>query len=521
MAKRKIVAGDCETWPFKFGRIPKALIWCIFDGDEYHLFDTCDEMVEFLHDKKWIVYFHNGGKYDYHFMLEHLEEFTPIMNINGRLAKFTIGECEFRDSYNIIPQPLAAYKKDDFDYSKLEPDVYKKHMREIKKYLMNDCLFLYEMVTAFIDEYGVNLTLASAAFKYFNDNFNEKGNQKTDSLFYDEFKKFYYGGRVECFTKGKINHELKCYDINSAYPFAMLHDHPYGNVIDEYNELPEKDVERCFIDLECVADGCFPFRGEDKSLSFPSDNEKRRYFVTGWEYEAAIDHDAIKDVKINKVYKFLERINFSPYVHHFYDLKNKAEKGTAHYIIAKLYLNSLYGKYAANPEKYCETFICPPEYIEHTCEMLDLEYAGDLGKWAVLERPLPEEKQNYYNVATAASITGFVRAYLFQAMRQCKNVVYCDTDSLFCESADLRLSDKLGDWDLEGEFSHGGIAGKKLYAFKYKDKDDYKMASKGARLTAEEVLKVCSGEKITYKSIAPTFSLKRDTFFLEREIKMT
>lgn len=526
MATRKIVTGDCETDPFKFGRIPQAFIWCIFDGEEgdYYLFDTAAQMIEFLKDKRWIVYFHNGGKFDYHLMLDQLEPFTEIMDINGRLAKFKIGECEFRDSYNIIPQPLAAYKKDEFDYSKLEADVRKKHWNDIIKYLKNDCLFLYELVSAFINEYGVNLTLASSAFKYFNKHFSDHGNQKTDKIFYDDFKPFYYGGRVECFRKGIINKPFKVYDINSAYPFAMLQNHPYGDTYVSLSKLPEKNIERCFIELSCISKGALPYRAEDNSLSFPSDNEIRRYFVTGWEYIAGIECGALHNVEIINVIQFYQFINFADYVHHFYELKNNAEKGTPDYIIAKLYLNSLYGKYAADSSRYTETYICPPKNIEHCCELLDMDYAGNLGPWAVLERPLPEEKQNYYNVATAASITGFVRAYLFKAMRNCKNVIYCDTDSITCESAELPLGDKLGQWDLEGEFESGGVGGKKLYAFKYKNpkKDKkYKIASKGAKLSASDILRICQGETIKYKSEAPTFSLKNDVYFLEREIKMT
>lgn len=521
MARRKIATGDCETDPFKFGRIPKAFIWCIYDGKTHYLFSNVKDMVKFLKDKEWIVYFHNGGKFDYHFLLEYLQPFDYIMDINGRLARFKIGKCEFRDSYNIIPQPLAAYKKDDFDYTLMEEDVREKYMPEIKKYLKNDCTFLYELVSTFVDEYGINLTLAASAFKYFNKNFNEIGNQTTDKRFYDIFKSFYYGGRVECFQKGLINKEFKVYDINSAYPYAMLQEHPYGDKYEERQDLPDYDIEKCFIELECISYGALPFRGEDKSLTFPWDNEKRRYFITGHEFIAGLENNALKEISIKRVLRFYQSICFSEYVNYFYDLKEKAKGNKAEYIIAKLFLNSLYGKYAANPEKYTETYICPPENIIHSCELLDMEYAGDLGQWAVLERPLPEEKQNFYNVATAASITGFVRAFLYNSISKCEGVLYCDTDSIACTGGKFDIGSKLGQWDLEGEFEHGGIGGKKLYAFKYKNENKFKTASKGAKLNAEQILQVCSGNTILYKNEAPTFSIKKEPFFLEREIKMT
>lgn len=523
MARRKIVTGDCESWPFKHGRIPKPLIWCIFDGDEFHLFETAGEMVDFLRDKKWIVYFHNGGKFDYFFMLEYMEDFSKILEINGRLAKFKIGECEFRDSYNIIPQPLSAYKKDNFDYTKLEPDVWQKYIREIKQYLQNDCLFLYELIKAYIDEYGVNITLASGAFKFFNKQFAPKKCENTKAAFYDKFKPYYYGGRVECFQKGIIDFPVKCFDINSAYPYAMLHDHPYGTTIINYDYIPE-NCERDFIEFYGVSKGALPFREENKSLTFPNDNNPRRYFCTGWELLAGLEHGDIEIIKVIKVQRFLERINFKDYVYYFYEKKNNAEKGSAEYIISKLFLNSLYGKYAADSRKYKDTFICQPQYTEHACELFDADYAGNLGCWSLLQRPLAEENQRYYNVATAASITGFVRAYLYKSMKKCKGVVYCDTDSIFCKDANLQIGEELGQWDIEGKFSGGGIGGKKLYAFKFiKPKKDkkYKYASKGAKLEPEQILNVCRGNTVLYKNHAPTFSIKKDTIFLEREIKMT
>lgn len=524
MAKRKIVVGDCETDPFKFGRIPKPFIWCIYDGecDDYHIFERAQEMVDFLRDKDWIVYFHNGGKFDYFFMLEFLEPYDYIMDINGRLAKFKIGACEFRDSYNILPVPLSAYKKDDFDYSKMEAENRHKYRYEILGYLKNDCRFLYELVSAFVGEYGLNLTLAGSAFKYYNKNFATTKDQKTNKYFYDFFSPYYYGGRVECFKKGIINKEIICVDINSAYPYAMQFDHPFGNSFETLYKLPpEKDISKCFIKLRCESHGAFPLRQKGESLSFPDDQEIREFHVTGWEYLAARDCGVLKNAKIEKVYRFFDKINFKNYIDHFFKLKNESEKGTPQYTISKLFLNSLYGKYAANPQKYKETYICPPEFVNDSCKLLEMEHAGTLGPWALLEGDLPDVKQTFYNVATAASITGFVRSYLFKAMRNCEGVVYCDTDSIFCEKANLPLSKNLGEWDLEATFKKGGgIGGKKLYAFEKKE-GGFKIASKGARLAPAQILRVCQGETVKYISEAPTFSCKKDAFFLAREIKMT
>ena len=45
----------------------------------------------------------------------------------------------------------------------------------------------------------------------------------------------------------------------------------------------------------------------------------------------------------------------------------------------------------------------------------------------VYERDDP--KDSFYNVATAASITGFVRAFMWRAICDSEEPLYCDTDS--------------------------------------------------------------------------------------------
>jgi hypothetical protein len=164
---------------------------------------------------------------------------------------------------------------------------------------------------------------------------------------------------------------------------------------------------------------------------------------------------------------------------------------------------------------------------------MGMEYGGELGNWALLECDLPEEKKNYYNVATAASITGWVRAYLFESICKAEGVVYCDTDSIFCTDApNLKLSKELGDWGIDGEFkAGGGVAGKKLYSFELKvpkrDKktgeivQTHKVASKGAKLTPAQVIQVCQGETVLYKRDSPTYSLKKPPEFIDRRIRMT
>lgn len=521
--KRKIAVGDCETDPFKLGRVPKPFIWGYFDGEEYHEFENASEFVAFVEEEPQIIYFHNGGKFDYFYMLHEMEAFREVTIINGRIAKFKIGEAEFRDSINILPVALKTYKKDDFDYTLLEEDVREKHMPKIKIYLENDCRYLYELVMAFIEQYGTNLTVASTALKQWKQ-IKEIDVPESDAFYYDKFSKYYYGGRTECFKKGIFEGKFESYDINSAYPYAMQFEHPYGLFHIE-NKEPKDGIKGAnFYTIKAESKGALPLR-TDKGLTFP--HETNIYHVSGWELLAGIETKTVNVLEYIKEVSFPEKRHFKEYVNHFYEMKKKADKSSPEYIFAKLFMNSLYGKFAANPEKYNEFMICEKNFIEAAIED-GYEFSGELGKWALMRKDLLDCKKKYYNICTAASITGFVRAFLFKhihALNKSGNdVMYCDTDSIFFENNNEKrpfdIGEELGQWEKEYDYTDGAIAGKKLYAF-IKENGQYKKASKGCNLSGKEIFAIAKGDEIEYKDIAPVYSVYKKPYFQVRKIRKT
>lgn len=154
-------------------------------------------------------------------------------------------------------------------------------------------------------------------------------------------------------------------------------------------------------------------------------------------------------------------------------------------------------------------------------------WAGRLGTWNIHEVPLAPERQRYYNVATAASITGFVRAYLWRAICAIRGnggcAFYCDTDSIAFAGdipASMRFDKDLGGWSSEGRFLRGGVGGKKLYAFQ-RDDGEWKIGCKGVRFTPQEIMRVCAGETVNYKKEAPSYGMGREPLFIERNVQMT
>lgn len=528
---RSIAVVDCETDPFRIGRIPVPFLWGYYNGEVYKQFESTKAFAAFLRKQNVIAYAHNGGRFDWHFLLHELEPYDDVMIINGRIAKCYIGMCECRDSYNILPVPLSAYKKDAIDYDIMERgERHKPHnWKKICAYLRSDCVYLYELVSGFISIYGLQITQASAAMSQWKKLSGNKVPQSTQE-YYNLFAPYYYGGRVECFDSGIIEKEFEVIDINSAYPFAMMQEHPYGT---EYSHVDGYEKGADFYRVRCISNGAFPFRGlgspeESAGLRFPADDVERDYTITGWEFDAAKDTKTIRNVKVLESYSFMSRMDFRQYIEHFYKmrLEAKAKGNEAESLFAKLLMNSLYGKFSSNPATYKQYMIVPIDVISGL-EDHGWEFGGEFGPWGLAQAPLDEGQQRFYNVATGASITGFVRAMLWRAICDSKGVLYCDTDSIATERKgnSLVLGDRLGEWKLEGRFDKAGIGGKKLYIFRGvkdgKGKRIIKTASKGARLSEAELWQVAKGTNILFRSDAPTFSTSAKPRFVERNIKNT
>lgn len=541
---RQIAVIDCETDPFLLGRVPEPFLWGFYDGRNFRHYthDTLPSLLEYIASANLVVYAHNGGKFDFHFLLDALEPYSDIMIINGRISKFFIGNSEFRDSYNILPVPLKkivvndsgeVYKKQEFDYSDMEksnrykPEVWPR----IVSYLEDDCITLYKAIALFEAEYGRNLTVASAAmacWKKMQGPSNPIPNSSAE--FFQIIRPYYYGGRVECFQSGIIERDFSVYDINSAYPRAMLESHPYGL---DYEILANFDNSRkippAFLHIRAQSQGAFPFRDKSGRLMFPADGETRDFFITYWEYEAAKDTNTLGECEIVDVVYFNRYKNFSDYVAHFYEKRKRAKKNgdSAGDLFAKIMLTGLYGKFGSNPDNYAKFMNHPLSDFNDLINSDDMRFSGMLGDWLLSETELDEDEKKFYNVATAASITGYVRAQLWRSIHDVGigNMLYCDTDSVAFSgvSHSLIVGDGLGEWKHEGEFIRAGIGGKKMYVFEPKSGklSDYKTASKGVRLTIDELWKIARGETVTYCADSPVFSVHKKPEFVTKTVRMT
>ena len=562
---------DSETDPFLYGREPVEFIWGLYleerDGCEYYQFkgeDCTLQLMDFLAAKGWkgIIYAHNGGKFDYYFLLKHLAKFDFDYSINmikSRISKLKFFDVEFRDSYLILPVPLAATgDKLAFQYWKLWADTFNLtekelnqfdleiekagiedndprsdsprlfYAEEIEIYLRQDCLGLYQNVRGFIDRFGLGLTLANRSFAEM-----EKVNLKPlkSSQYRDEvYRPYFFGGRCQAFDIGHFEGELTYLDINSAYPYAMTFPHFWGVECDEYDHIDEVSPDlhqNCLIDLDCYSKGAFPVRTKN-GISYP--DLKGSFSVTGWEYVEAVKLGLVEPIKFHCVKAPHEIRDFKPFILKFYAEKLAAEKAGDKQgrLFAKLLMNSGFGRFAMNPENWSHHMLTDiyegtPEVAEADKNQNEWEIVNRL-EFAMLdvyERSIADTEKRFYNVATAASITGYVRAMMMKSIAGVQNILYCDTDSMIFEGThNVELGDQLGEWAIEAKGRAVWIAGKKLYCFQEAN-GKYKTASKGVKLTPDQLKRVALGEKVVWQNFAPSYSMKAATKFIERTVQST
>lgn len=530
MRQRCIAVLDMETDPFsddrtaihpfaaelysdQFGAI---VFW---DNDPVSLARQLVDAIEALPDE-YTIYAHNGGKFDFFFLINWIK---GLVKFKGRaIMSARIGNHELRDSLHILPEKLAAWKKDKFDYRKMRRNVRAKHKTEILEYLHNDCVYLFDIVKRFVSEFGLKLSIGQAAFSELKKSYKvSRVSETMDSA----LRPYFFGGRVECsagkgiFDAGWRNQPFKLYDVNSMYPYVMAtRQHPIGNEYVWRRGDPGPDT--IFIDLTCRNFGAFVARGEQNDAS--AELEYGRFHTTIWEYETALKYDLIQDQEIHWVIDCRERSDFSAFILPMYHrrqdtkeamqaLKKQGKEFTTEYeeikkenILLKYLLNNAYGKFAQNPRKYKDFFYAAsgirpePEWFEFmpsgdrlTDEEREIihKYSMPIERCAAFDvwaRPAPGRKYN--NVGTAASITGAARAVWLDAVQHAIDPIYGDTDSLICRGLDMPLDPvKLGYWDLEETFDEVIITGKKQYCCRVNGRHDgqeerLKVRCKGADL---------------------------------------
>jgi len=559
---RRIGVFDCETDEFGSGFAIAPFTCGYYDtvsGDYTDFWgpDCIDQFFRWFDETyrkqgiEVLTYVHNLGGFDLFFMLEWLDSGTYPTIINGRVSSARLGGQEWRDSYRIIPIPLSVYKKDDFDYKKMNRAVREKHREEILLYQRHDCINLADLVTEFVAEFGDRPTIGNTAISFLRSFHGfERMKEYADTL----VRPFFHGGRCQAFQRGVMEGPFKVYDVTSMYPFVMQsYEHPISAEPLRGRLITDKTA---FVEWYGHNDNAVPQRADDGSLDFTV--REGRFLTSIHEFHTAERLGLIRPRQVIQTIGFREWAKFDKFINHFFEARkiSKENRDKLRDIFYKLIMNSAYGKFAQDPRRYEQFAITIGEFPpaeEMASEMNPNGWKpktinGDTIIWS---KPSPNRHNGYYNVATGASITGASRAVLLDGLSKSKRRTYCDTDSIICESlSDVNFDgDVLGGWKLEAEGELFAVAGKKMYALftgdksawesateKMGDEDKARMsviqwkgrtlycvkkACKGAVLSGEQILRVSQGEEILFKSDRPNFSLDGSVEYIERRINAT
>ena len=328
---------------------------------------------------------------------------------------------------------------------------------------------------------------------------------------------------MQCFESGivkpNIGEKIICYDMNQCYPHSMKNFlHPISEPISG-NEVTSNTY---FVKCHGRNHNAFPKRAED-GLHFNVEHDT--FTVSIHEFNAATETGLFECEDILSTIDFEQAICFDKFVDKFHGLRRESQlNGDAiGALFYKFVGNSAYGKFAQSPDNYFN-YIITDEHtnMNPTNDPDGYEPLSIVGNGYMLWK----QKSNStvrYNVATGASITGAARSQLIRAIAKAQRPIYCDTDSIVCESLKgVEIDDtKIGAWKIEKIGDKIAIAGRKMYAI-FDGKECVKMASKGVHLTSQEILNVANGGKEVWLNDAPTFDFKTHTVrYISRNVRLT
>lgn len=505
---------DFETTSYEGQEDTKVWLWGItevgnLDKNKVVVGEKISDFFKYIFEKdkrdNLYIYFHNL-KFDGSFLLNYLlssgykmavnnnvmknkkqleeKEIIAIITVKGQWYSITIRDgkriIEFRDSLKLLPFSVnvigktfdTKYKKImDFDYTRKGDE--KVEEKDID-YIQNDVLVMSEALEHVFSEGNTKLTIGSNALSEFR---KVVGEDKYDYYFptlnkeLDKaVRKSYKGGWTYCNPsfQSKTLYNGCTFDVNSLYPYVMSSDsgcrYPYG-LPKIMNTFPQDKNCYFFIKLKCHLDlkeGYLPFLQIRNDVRYNKKEHVIRTLrdsnllddrvtltLTMTDYKLLKEHYKFSKEKIIKFYVFKSKIGlFDEYIKKYKKIKenNKGAKRQ----LAKLYLNSLYGKISSGDDS---SFKVP--YLKEGV----LKY-----------RDVKENNKDSVYIPCGSAITSYARNLTIRAaQKNYKNFCYADTDSIHCccpphevKGIEIHPS-KFGAWDLEGEWNRAIFLRAKSY----------------------------------------------------------
>jgi len=174
------------------------------------------------------------------------------------------------------------------------------------------------------------------------------------------------------------------------------------------------------------------------------------------------------DFKIIKGYHFKSGNIFFNYINDMYNLRLKYPKSDPMNLLAKLLMNSLYGRFGMKDIQTLSIFVDKDQLKQQGNELVTSIKLDD--NLFFIEAIVDDSKQFEINVGIASIITAYSRVHMQKIKKFCLDngiiIYYFDTDSIFTNKPlpDWMISNKLGDLKLEYIFDEVVFLGPKIYA---------------------------------------------------------
>ena len=371
---------DCRVWSWGIIKVGKL--------NDYVDGTTLDGFMNHIAGRASYIYFHNlkfDGIFILDWLLKHgyawtkenpgVKQFTSLISRMGQFYSITVVfetgyRIEFRDSFKKLPMSVSAIAKAfnlhdqklEIDYEKPRPIGYIPTEQE-RRYQRNDVAIVAQALEVQFAEKMTKLTAGADSLATYK--------KMTGKLFIrrfpilspeidSEIRKAYRGGFTYAsphFSR-RLNGEGSVYDVNSLYPSVMRNSLlPYGDPLySEGGPATQRPLYISSITIKAkLKPNHIPCIQIKKNLTFnPTEylteiNEPTEVVATNIDIELWKKHYDLKILSWNGTFEFRGSHGFfDEYVDHFMEIKKNSAGGLRQ--IAKLHLNSLYGKFATNPD---------------------------------------------------------------------------------------------------------------------------------------------------------------------------
>lgn len=503
---------DCRVWAWGASSVENT--------SEKYYGNSIETFIEFIAMQEYKLYFHNL-KFDGEFIVswllrngfEYSREpkehcFSTIISHTGLWYSITIYwkkkkkkeyiKTVIWDSLKLLPFSVAKLAHDfklPIQKLKLDYGAYRAPGHELteeeKNYLFNDIDIVAMCLKQSFQEGFSRMTSSSSSFEIFKEEMTgdfKKMYPVLDLEIDKQIRPAYYGGFVwtNPAKQEKVIKEGVVFDVNSLYPSRMVAELlPYGHPRrfegkPSYDPLYPLWVATVTFAFE-IKPGKIPCITLDKagcmwkSTKYVTSSENNFVTLTlssvDWgliesHYDVDVDH-------WEGGFKFMGcKGTATPYIENCMCTKKK-EKG-AKRAIAKLKMNSIYGKFATNPDV---TQKIPRLNEQGVLELVDpttktMLWSKDKNAFEFGEEEILKEYRDPVYIPYGVFITAYARKYTIETAQKVglERLCYIDTDSIHLEGAsvpeaikDIVDDKELGYWGLESVFKRAYFVGSKAY----------------------------------------------------------